>query len=179
MDYIAALKNIVSNYDAFCLVAKNIEWISIKPHYDDWFYCALGMYLYTFEFPQEYIQNHPQQAYVRALFSRIAFDEEWDNDFWNIPQTERTFYLEKGSAFYKSYAIPRELRLIKRDWNYLANEMKDFAQINKIPFSKQKPYIEQFEHAAVIEIGGVYHGDSEYLAIKDNHMLMVNCGCWD
>lgn len=53
MDYIAALNNIVSNYDAFCLIAKNIEWISIKPHYDDWFYCALGMYLYTFEFPQE------------------------------------------------------------------------------------------------------------------------------
>lgn len=57
--------------------------------------------------------------------------------------------------------------------------MKDFAQINNIPFSKQKPYIEQFEHAAVIEIGGAYHGDSEYLAIKDNYMLMVNCGCWD
>lgn len=179
MDYIAALKNIVSNYDVFCLVAKNIEWISIKSHYDDWFYCALGMYLYTFEFPQEYIQNHPAQAYVRALFSRMAFDEEWDNDFWDIPQMERTFYLKKGSSFYKSYAIPKQLRLIKRDWNYLANEIKDFAQINNIPFSKQKPYIEQFENAAVIEIGGAYHGDSEYLAIKDNYMLMVNCGCWD
>ena len=68
MDYIAALKNIVSNYDAFCLIAKNIEWISIKPHYDDWFYCALGMYLYTFEFPQEYTKSPSTSIRPSAFF---------------------------------------------------------------------------------------------------------------
>ncbi len=172
-------KSVVSNYNVFCSIAENIEWIKIKETHKDWFKIyPLGIFVNDYEFPKGYIQNNIVSAYVRTVLCDIAFSEKWDKDFWNIQKKERKRYLTEGILLYKSYAILKEVRFIERDWEYLACEIEYFATRNKIPVLEQKRYIDKFENAKVIEIGG-WCNDFVYMAVKKDFMLIVHCGFWD
>lgn len=37
MDYLAVLKDLITNYEKFCHVALGLEWINIEAEYNDWF----------------------------------------------------------------------------------------------------------------------------------------------
>ena len=102
-------KSVVSNYNVFCSIAENIEWIKIKETHKDWFKIyPLGIFVNDYEFPKGYIQNNIVSAYVRTVLCDIAFSEKWDKDFWNIQKKERKRYLTEGILLYKSYAILKE-----------------------------------------------------------------------
>jgi len=179
MEDLSMLKLIVSDYDRFCCIAEKLEWIDIKEQYEDWHDCEFGICLDIFEFPEGYIQKNMLQAYVRTVLSGMAFYEEWEKDFWKISESERKECLTKGRALYEAYAIPKEVRFIRRDWQYFVKEIEFFANRNQIPVSKQRAYINKFENAEVIEIGGCYSSDYEYLVMKDNLISIASCGIWD
>lgn len=177
---LSLLKKVVSNYNEFCRFAEQLEWINIKEEHENWFRTyPLGIFIDAFEFPKGYLKNNIVSAYIRAVFSSIAFYEEWDKDFWNIPQLERKEILTRGQALYLPYVVVQELRFIERDWKYIVKEIEYFSSQNKISVSEQKKYIERFENAKVIEIGGSYSDDFIYMAIKKDLMLIVSCGVWD
>ena len=108
----------------------------------------------------------------------MAFSEGWDKDFWDIPQEERKRCLTEGILLYKPYAVIQEVRFIERSWEYLAQEIEYFATKNKISVLEQKKYIDKFQGAKVIEIGGWYN-DFIYMVMKQNLILIVFCGFWD
>lgn len=178
------LKKVVMDYDSFCSVARELEWIDVSVRHEDWYHTyshpyPLGICLDLFTFPERYIQNYLPEAYVRAVLSSMAVYEEWDEDFWNMAESQRMECLTRGRELYKSYAIPRELRFLERDWEYLEREIQFFADSNQVPGLKQKEIFDIFSGSAVIEIGGSYSGDYEYLALKGNLLMLVSCGYWD
>ncbi len=180
MDYLAVLKDLITNYEKFCHVAVGLEWIKIEAEYNDWFKVyPMGINIGIFGFPEGYVQNNFANAYVRAVLSGIAFYEEWDKDFFDIPQSGRKKCLDSGGKLYEEYAIPSELRFIKRDWEYLAKEIRFFAGLNKIPLKEQENIISKIQGAEVIETGGSYYADYEYVAVKGDTVIMVCCGLWD
>ena len=178
------LRSTVMDYDGFCRVAVEMEWIDVEVQHEDWYHAyahrfPLGIYLDVFAFPEGYLQSHLPESYVRAVLSSMAIYEEWDEDFWNISKAQRILCLTQGKELYKNYAIPREMRLIEYNWEYLEKEIRFFASSNQVPEIKQNEIFERFSGAAVIEIGGDYSGDYEYLAVKDDLLMLVSCGCWD
>ncbi len=180
MDGINDLRGVVTDYDKFCHIAEQIAWIDIEERHEGFSEKqSLRIYLNGYEFPAEYVGKNRLQAYVRGVLSSIAFYEEWDKDYWKIPLAERRFCLEKGRELYRSYVTPRELRLVERDWKYLRKEIEIFAGAEDISFSEWQRYLQRFENAMVIEIGGWDAADYEYLAIKNDSMLLVSCGYWD
>jgi len=176
------LEKIIQDYDAFSLSAERLKWLDIKEQHENWFRSyPLGILLDVFEFPQDYnILHHITDVYTRTVLSNMAYYEEWEGNFWDTTSwEERRNCLTKGEKLYKNYATFRELRLIERDWPYLVKEITYFANENKIPPRDQKKYLDQFENAKVIELGGAYIGDADYWAIKRNSLMIVSCGCWD
>lgn len=178
------LKNVVMDYDAFCQIARELEWIDVPMQHEDWYqtelnHYPLGIYLDLFTFPEGYTQRYLPKAYVRAVLSSMAVYEEWDRDFWNMTKSQRGVCLTQGRELYRNYAIPKELRFIGRDWEYLQKEIQFFADRNQVPASKQKEIFNRFLGSTVIEIGGSYSGDYEYLAVKGDLLMLVSCGCWD
>ena len=174
------LKNVVKYYDKFYYVAERLEWIDIEEQHENWFKTyPLGIQLDMYEFPRGYIQDNIACAYVRACLSDMAFYEEWDRNFWDIPQSDRKYCLTEGRTVYASYVTFRDVRFIEREWSYLVREIEFFAGKNGVSASEQRRYTERFENAEVLELGGYYGGDSTYLAIKQNLMLVVSCGFWD
>lgn len=173
------LKKVVSDYNVFCSIAENLEWIKIKEAHENWFRTyPLGIFVDAYEFPEGYVQSNIADAYVRTILSEMAFSEGWDKDFWDIPQEERKRCLTEGILLYKPYAVIQEVRFIERSWEYLAQEIEYFATKNKISVLEQKKYIDKFQGAKVIEIGGWYN-DFIYMAMKQNLILIVFCGFWD
>lgn len=173
------LINVVTRYDEFCHIAEQLAWIEIGEQHENQHSYPLGITLDMYEFPQEYIQSNIAVAYVRACLSGMAFCEEWDRNFWDIPHTERKQYLTKGRWLYEPYAIVGDARFVERDWNYLIGEIEFFAceKGNSVP--KWRRYTNRFENAEVLELGGAYQGDYIYLAVEQNLMLVVSCGFWD
>ena len=179
-DSIRNLRDVLSDYDVFCHAAEQIAWFVIEERHESFSgKQPLGIYLNGYEFPGEYMRKNRIEAYVRGVLSSIAFYEEWEKDFWNISLPERKYCLEKGRALYGSYAIPRDLRLVERDWNYLRKEIGFFAGEDAVLDSEWKQYLQRFENAEVIETGGWDSADYEYLAVKNDSMLLVSCGYWD
>ncbi|MDE7477761.1 MAG: hypothetical protein K2M91_07405 [Lachnospiraceae bacterium] len=179
---IEKLRGIMLNYDIFSSIAEKLEWLDMEEQYEEWRQSYLGIGLEVFKFPQDYIiLNHIEDVYVRVALSTMAHYEGWEPQFWNILQEERKLNLkEKGMLYmYENYVAFKDLRLVKRDWTYLANEIQFFANENEIPISYQKQYLDTFENAKVIELGGDYSGDASYWAMKRNKLLVVSCGCWD
>ncbi len=173
------LKNVVTSYDAFCHIAERLAWIETEEQHENRGSYPLGIFLDMYEFPQGYIQGNIAYAYVRACLSGMAFCEEWDRDFWDIPLDERKQCLTKGRWLYESYAIVKDARFIERDWNYLIREIELFSHEKGISKSDRRRYTDRFENAEVLELGGAYQSDYIYLAVERNRMLMVSCGFWD
>ena len=176
------LKSVTQNYEVFACIAEKLEWTDVEERHEDWWDRSdpFGIRLDVFKFPEDYvILHHIADVYARVVLSDMAYYEEWDPRFWDMPQTGRRQCLEQGTDLYRNYAMFHELRLISREWDYLVREINFFADQNKVPVSSRKKYLDQFENAKVIELGGCYAGDSVYWAIKRNTLLVVDCGCWD
>ncbi len=178
------LKRIMLDYDYFLYIAEKLEWLDVEEQYEEWrHHYPLNMLLEVYKFPQDYdILHHMADVYVRVVFSSMAHYEEWEPGYWDVSREERRQRLkaEYMLYWYEQYATFAELRLRRRDWTHLANEIKSFAVENDVlPFSYQKQYLDSFENAKVIELGGYYAGDATYWAIKHNTLLVVSCGFWD
>lgn len=180
MEDIEDVEGVMSDYEKFREIAQELDWFHIEGRHE--YFSArypLGLYLDAYEFPEGYVRENMAQAYVRGVMSSIGFYEEWNDDFWRMPLGERRKCLEQGKELYKSYAIPKELRMTGRDWRYLMREMEYFAGTDNVAFAEWKEYLRGYENALVIEIGGYCAGDYEYAAIKNDNILLVSCGVWD
>ena len=176
------LKSVIQNYEVFACFAEKLEWPDVKEQHEDWWRRSdpIGIQLHVFEFPEDYvILHHIEDVYAGVVLSIMAYFEEWGPRFWDIPQAERKQCLEQGIDLYGNYAMFKELRLISREWDYLVGEINFFADQNRVPVSSRKKYLDWFENAKVIELGGYYAGDTTYWAIKRNALMVADCGCWD
>lgn len=177
------LRRIILDYDVFSSVAEKLDWLDVEEQHEEWRHTyPFGMQIEVYRFPQDYlVLHHVEDAYVRTVLSDMAHYEEWEPGFWEISQEERRHCLKETGmrALCKEYTAFKETRLIQRDWTYLAKEIQYFANVSKVSVSVQKPFLDLTENAKVIELGGWYNGDAEYLAIKRNVLLVVSCGCWD
>lgn len=176
------LKRIMLDYDYFSCIAEKLEWLDVEEQYEEWRQnYPLGIQLEVYKFPQDYdILHHMADVYVRVAFSSMAHYEEWGPGYWDISREERRQRLKTEFMLYmyEQYATFAELRLMRRDWTHLANEINFFAGKNNVPVSYQKQYLDSFKNAKVIELGG-FTGDATYWAIKHNTLLVVSCGFWD
>lgn len=172
------LRETASDYRAFCEAAETLVWGAAEERHDVFRTGALGIILDCLEFPPGYVEENLVSAYARTVLSGMAWAEEWDRDFWDIPRRERRRCLTEGADLYRGYAVAREVRLIRRSWEHLAGEMEFFAQDHWRELN-ERGYPDRMAGGAVVEIGGSYSMDYVYFAVKEDRTLLVSCGCWD
>lgn len=171
------IKQVLTDYSLFCAVAKDLEWLDIPTQYKYWCPCyPLGIDWCSFCFPKQYLKENVKQAFVQAYLSRVAFYEEWEQDFWNISKSDRKHCLEKGKAL---YAPPKELRLLVQEHTEFCKQIKYFLNYNAISKAEQDHFFALLKGADVFEIGGYYSGDFEYLAVNGDMLFLIACGFWD
>lgn len=171
-----ALRAAASDYESFCAVAEGLAWVDVREWHSTVQNRALGAALDMLEFPSGYLGEHLAEGYVRTLLSGMAFSEEWERDFWNIPRAERKRCLTLGRQMYEGYAVVRELRLASRTWDHLARELAFFASDSQKELEK---YFDRMAGGTVVEIGGSYYDDYVYFSVKGESGLLVSCGIWD
>ncbi|MCM1315022.1 MAG: hypothetical protein NC244_06605 [Alistipes senegalensis] len=178
--YIDILKQIVNNYERYKNIAVNLEWVENYSKYYDWFKkYPLGMIVSIYDFPENYVRDNFEQAYVQTVLTYMAYMEEFKEDFWKIPSSERLQYLTQAENFYSDYITYKEYRMKPVTEDYLIKEIKCHAKMFNIPESEVNSVIPYLTGAENIEIGGSYCGDHTFISIKDNSIMLLECGIWD
>lgn len=92
--YTDILKKIVNNYDYYRDIAVNLEWIESDSKYYDWFKkYPVEIFITVCYFPEGYVKNNFEQAYVQSVLTYIAYAEEFEEDFRNTPSAELLKYI--------------------------------------------------------------------------------------
>lgn len=178
--YIDILKNIVNNYDCYKDIAVNLEWIETDSEYYDWFKkYPLGMIVSIYDFPKNYVRDNFEKAYTQVVLLQMAYYEEWEHDFWKIPFSERLEYMTQAKDFYADYMTYKEYRMKPVTKDYLIKEIKCHSRMYNIPESEVNSVIPYVMGAENIEIGGIYYGDHTFISVKDNSIMLTECGIWD
>ena len=174
--YTDILKKIVNNYEYYRDIAVNLEWAESRSEYYDWTVkvYTIGMNVRIYDFPENYVRNNFEKAYTQAVLSDMAYYEEWEQDFWKIPQSERLEYMTNADNFYSDYVTYKELRMKTVTEDYLINEIWWHAFYNSVQGSKLNSLIPYVMGAENIEIGGIY-SDHTFVSIKDNSIMIIDC----
>lgn len=180
------LGEVVNHFEEFKRIAADMPWIAVKEAHEDWFQTyPLGITLDCYWFPGGYLQENMKEAYVRAILSSVAHNEEWDKDFFLIRKEKRIELLEGGKSmdtsinFLENAVTYKDLRIRFVSNDFLEKEIRYFADENEIQAELQDKYLKCLEGAIIIELGGCYSGDYSYIVVKDDILLCVNCGIWD
>ena len=187
--YVDILKKIVNNYEYYKNIAVNLEWVESSSKYYDWVneYSIIGIYVTVCNFPENYIKNNFEQAYVQTVLTFMASCGKREQDFWKVPYSKRLEYMTRDKELYEEYITYDELRMkfVKED--YLIQKIKSYTEDNDIPESNIPeseinsviPYLTGAEN---IEIGGCdfieYEIDHTFISIKDNSIMLIECGTW-
>ena len=178
--YMDILKKIVNHYDYYKDIAVNLEWTEIHSKYYDWYKkYPVGMFITTFDFPEDYVKNNFEQAYVQTVLTYMAYAEEFKEDFRNTPSDELLKYMTQAEDLYSNYITYKELRMILVTGEYLIQKIKSHAEEYSIPESEVNAVIPYIRGAENIEIGGYNGLDHTFISIKDHSIMLVECGIWD
>ncbi len=179
---LAELNELIGDYDRFAQIAMEIPWFPVEEHHDNWSRSyPVGIYVDMICFPKGYVEANFSEAFVRAALSAIAFGEEWDKDFWDIPSEERKkcLYSEHSENCYGSYINFKDMRLQAHTEEHLRKEVNWFAGENGVSLGEQEKYLAYAKDAIILELGGYYSGDYTYLVVKEDTILLIDCGIWD
>lgn len=184
--YTDILKKIVNNYDYYKDIAVNLEWAESRSEYYDWTVKAytIGMNVRIYDFPENYVRDNFEKAYTQAVLSDMAYYEEWEQDFWKIPQSERIEYMTNADNFYSDYITYKEYRMESVTEDFLIQIIKHYAAMYtaknyNIPESEVNSAISYLTGAENIDIGGYYSLDHTFISIKDSSIMLIDYGVWD
>lgn len=174
--YIDILKKIVNNYDYYRGIAVNLECAEFNSRYYEWFKNHhVGIYVTVCDFPEGYVKNNFEQAYVQAVLAYMAYAEEFKEDFQNTPSAELLKYVAQAENLYSDYVTYKELRMKTVTEDYLINEIWWHAVYNSVQGSKFNSLIPYVMGAENIDIGGIYSRDHTFVSIKDNSIMIIDC----
>lgn len=182
--YIDILKKIVNNYDYYRDIAVNLEFAEFNSRHYDWVneYTIIGIYVTVCDFPEGYVKNNFEQAYVQAVLAYMAYAEEFKEDFQNTPSAELLKYVAQAENLYSDYVTYKELRMKSVTEDYLIQQIKLYTEDNDISENEINSIIPYLTEAENIEIGGCdfidYFIDHTFVSIKDNSIMIIECGIW-
>lgn len=178
--YINQLNEIVDCYDKLKIIAENIVWLDINERHFYWHKSYVGIYAHLYDFPQNYVKDNFEDAYVRAVFGRMGADWEWENDFWKIPIAERKQLLANGRNWcYGDYMLYKQLRMKPVPEEKMLKEIKTFCVVNSVENENVEFISSYVKGAESIELGGDFDGEAIYISIKPNSILLTEIGFWD
>ena len=177
---IEKIRDSIENYEVFKELALDIRFRKAEMQFYAWFLKVLGIEVYLFRFADGINENNLVETIVQCRLMKMAEDEEWKEDFWDVSRDDRLFIL---NAFRDYDLFIREVRLIPLDTEEYLNMVKCmFAEYE--PSEDTDPDMADticsiIRKSQNIELGGCYSGDHMCLSVSDDTVLIVEHGIWD
>ncbi len=180
--YADILKKIVNNYKYYKNIAVNLEWVEFDSKYYEWFNnYHIGMFVTVCDFPEDYVKNNFEQAYVQTVLTYIAYAEEFKK-YKKYSSAEIIEYIAKNEVFYTDYIYHKDLRMKTVTEDYLINEIWWHAFYNSVREDKVNsliPYITGAENIKIYdELYGCYVGEHTFISIKNNSIMIIDYVTW-
>jgi len=176
--FIEALQGIINDFDRCKEIAVPLPWAETQSRHCDLTHPVRSNELldvYSVRFEAGYLQTHFPEAYVQTMLARMAYDEEWELDFWaHMSSEERRHCLVKAEDFYREYLCLEQqplqsvdqaswedtIRWVSEDW---IAEGSGEAQGLLLEFSR----------AEVVRMVCSRGLDEIWLAMQDNALLFA------
>ncbi len=174
----SVLRRLLTDYPAFCEIAVKLQWAEAQcTFYDLAKKYPLGCDLWRIHFPAGDVSAHFSERLVQALLMRIAQNEEWEPDFWQIPAHERAYCLTAGAALYRAEIFCTEPPLQHVTGAELLRLIQDYSSGDpEAPPAELRRLIETGES---ISLSGAPCNDRDILTVTQDTILLMSCGIWD
>lgn len=179
---IERIRSSIENYEEFKKIALDINFRKAEMQLYSWVKNVLGIQVYLFRFADGINEDNLAETVVQCRLMKMAEDEEWKNDFWDISRDDRLITLNAPS-FRDFDLIIKEVRLIPLDTEeYLDTVENKLSEYE--PSEGTLPDITDticgiIRKSENIELGGFYGMDHMCLSVCDDTILIVEYGVWD
>lgn len=172
------LLEIVNCYPRFRQIAAGLQWVCTESENISFdlqypFGCALTWV----QFPAGYVGAQFAESYVQAVLTKMAYEEEWQPDFWQMPCAEREHCLTNGEKLYRVYMSYDDLRMQPVSGETLLQTICAYANKRKDPL--RRPIRSALRNGQSVELGGCYSGDHSVLTVSEDIMILTDYGIWD
>jgi hypothetical protein len=175
-----ALKVLIGNYGEFCRIAADITFAKTDLKHLDWYNkYPVGITLTMVTFPEGFVKKSPEAAMVQCMLMKIASEEGWTQDFWDVTHEERQEYLTNGELLYIDCVKYAQERLCPVTSEHMCNEIKWYAGKNGIPEGSYEEVLSIVRSGENIDIGGQRSCDHTYISVAGDTILLSEMGIWD
>ena len=178
---IEKIRDSIEDYEVFKSLALDIRFRKAEMQLFAWENSVLGMDVYLFRFADVINDDNLVDTIVQCRLMKMAEDEEWKEDFWDVSREDRLITLNIP-AFRDYDLIIKEVRLnpLETEDFLRTVEMKmaDYNLTAGAP-EMQKTICDIIRKSENIELGGCYSGDHMCLSVSVDAVLIIEYGIWD
>ncbi len=178
---IEKIRDSIENYEVFKEIALDIRFRKAEMQLYAWFKGVLGIEVYLFRFADRINDNNLVETIVQCRLMKMAEDEEWKDDFWDISRDERLFTLNVPS-FRDFDLIIEEVRLIPLDTKeYLDTveyRLSEYEPSEDTPSDIKDTICDIIRKSQNIELGEVYGMTHMCLSVSEDTILIIEHGIW-
>ena len=177
---IEKIRDNIENYEVFKELALDIRFRKAEMQLYVWFKGVLGIEVYLIRFADGINENNLVETIVQCRLMKMAEDEEWKVNFWDVSRDDRLITL---NTFRDSDLIIKEVRLVPLDTEeYLdtvAYKMSNFTPSEDTKPDMKDTICDIIRKSVNIELGGFYGGAHMCLSVSDDAILIIEHGVWD
>lgn len=178
---IEKVRDSIENYEVFKDLALNIRFRKADIRCYVWSQKVLGILVYLFRFADSINEDNIVETIVQCRLMRMADNEEWKDDFWDISKDDRLITLN-SPTFMRDDLIIREVRLTPLDTeeclNTVRNLMNRYSPVKDNSADIKDTICDIIRKSQNIELGddGL---EKMWLSVSDNTILIVEHGIWN
>ena len=174
------LELLIGDYERFSRIAADIAFEKAEPRHFNWYnQYPLGIMLTMVKFPEGFVGSCTEKAMVQCMLMKIAAEEGWTQDFWDVAREERVRYLTEGETLYSCCVRYAQKRLCPVTTEHMCSEIKWYAGKNGIPESDYDEVLSIVRQGENIDIGGDRSCDHTYISVGGDTILLSEMGIWD
>lgn len=181
--YLKVFEKIINNYDEYMRTATYLEWVDNVIHNIVISKYESSIHFCMIEFPVGYLENHFQEAFVQLMLSVMAYNEEFDLNFWkDFSYKQRNDILNTASTFYREYISIHQCEIKEMTYHEFEDDIyswfpKQLMETVPDKVREAKEILELFLDAEAVWLGGNGCVDENWIAVCEDRILYVNFGC--
>ena len=185
---IEKIRDSIENYEVFKELALDIRFREADMRLYVWSQNVLGISVYLFRFADGINEDNIVETITQCRLMRMADNEEWKDDFWDVSRDDRLFILN-APIFQRDDLIINEVVLKTLDTEECLNTvrglMNDYSPVEDL-FSPVEDTSTDIKDTICDIIRKSQHIELSYdglirmrLSVSEDMVLIIEHGIWD
>ena len=179
---IDTIRDSIENYEVFKELALDIRFRKADMRLYAWSKNVLGISVYLFRFADNINEYNIVETITQCRLMRMADNEEWKDDFWDISMDDRMFILNEPN-FQRDDLIIKEVILSPLDaeecLNTVGGLMNIYSPVEDTSVDIKDTICDIIRKSQHINLGNDSIMGHMWLSVSDDTILIIEHGIYD